>query len=407
MTRRARDQLIVSPGSGFTRFFTRPARLPDAVYRELVDMLFSMSLPIAAMGIVFVGVSALLASAGDMIVATLSGLGAIVTALRLAVVRSYLRGATKRRTITEICRWERLYAAGTFAFAFLLALLNVRMLMFHYPIAHMITVSLVFAFGAGVVSRTSMRPVICVISLLIAAVPTIVALAIHAIGDTPYVLHSEMFAIEALLTAITTLLSLQSVKHIYGSIIHHLVDKHDLALLAKQDELTRLPNRLLLRERFQDAQAHANAHANGGGLALLFLDLDGFKGVNDRHGHPTGDAVLREVAHRLRVASRPDDTVARLGGDEFVVLQTTLRAQGEAELLARRIIRELSLPYLVDGIEIRISASVGISLTAQQGWDLDRLMGCADVALYRAKRAGAGQLQFCTMEDEQAMDAAA
>jgi diguanylate cyclase (GGDEF)-like protein len=174
--------------------------------------------------------------------------------------------------------------------------------------------------------------------------------------------------------------------------VKHLTAEHDLSLLAKRDALTDLPNRLLLRERF-----HANvaAMAQGGGrLALHCLDLDGFKPVNDLYGHPAGDAVLREVARRLTAAVRADDTIARIGGDEFVVVQAGLEHDSEAEMLARRIIKQLSQPYEIDGKTIRIAASVGIALAPDQGMDLERLIGCADRALYQAKRAGKGQLRF-------------
>jgi diguanylate cyclase (GGDEF)-like protein len=182
--------------------------------------------------------------------------------------------------------------------------------------------------------------------------------------------------------------------------VQHLVAKHDLTFLAKQDALTGLPNRLLLREKFQDYVASRSISGPDNGLALHFLDLDGFKGVNDVHGHPVGDAVLREVARRLLVTVRTGDDVARLGGDEFVVVQTSLGQKSEAEMLARRIIKHLSLPYQIDGLDIRISVSVGIALAPEHGWDLEHLIRCADTALYRAKGAGKAQLHFCGSEDQ-------
>ncbi len=234
------------------------------------------------------------------------------------------------------------------------------------------------------------------------------ALALHAFSTDNSPFHAQFFAIEALLTATVFALSLHSVHYLYRSMVRDLIARRDLTFLAKQDSLTKLANRLLLREKFQDYVAWNSTSQVNSGLAVHFLDLDGFKSVNDRYGHPVGDAVLREVARRLLATVRPVDTVARLGGDEFVVVQIALGNKSEAGLLARRIIRALSLPYVVDGIEIHISASIGIALAAQQGWDLERLIGCADAALYHAKRAGAGQLHFCTMDDQQTVfDAAA
>jgi len=387
-----RRQEFTPASPHFLDRFRHAAPLPDAVYRELIDMLFSMAVPVVYLGSVFVGVTALVEwQWHDPVVAILSALGAIVTMLRLLVIRGYRR----RRTADDIAvirLWERRYAIGNYAFAPLLGLFNARMLMFHYPLVHMVAVSLVFGFGAGVVSRISIRPVICVTSLLLAVVPTVIGLALHALMENGGELHSEFFAIEALLLATTALLSLHSLDHLYRTMVTHLTAKHDLSSLARHDALTALPNRLMLREAFQrDFAATAKTNAN---LAVHFLDLDGFKAVNDVHGHPAGDEVLREVANRLLGTVRAEDTVSRLGGDEFVVLQTRMAEDSEAEMLARRIIKKLTVPYSFEGKELRISVSVGIAIAPRDGSDLERLITCADTALYRAKGRGKGQLFF-------------
>jgi diguanylate cyclase (GGDEF)-like protein len=377
--------------------FRHAAPLPDVVYRELIDMLFSMAIPVIFMGVVFVGVTALVALKWhDPVVTALSALGAIVTIVRLLVIRSYRRRNVAAGGITDIRRWERGYAAGNYSFALLLGLFNARMLMFHFPLVHMIAVSLVFGFGAGVVARISIRPVICVINLLLAVVPTVIGLALHAMMENSSPLHGELFAIEALLVATTAILSLHSLNHLYCTMVAHLTAKHDLSLLARHDPLTTLPNRLMLREAFQrDFAATMKMNCN---LAVHFLDLDGFKSVNDLHGHPAGDAVLREVANRLQGTVRAEDTVSRLGGDEFVVLQTRIAQDSEAEMLARRIIKKLTLPYQFEGKELRISVSVGIAIAPRDGSDLERLITCADTGLYRAKGRGKGQLFFYEAE---------
>jgi diguanylate cyclase (GGDEF)-like protein len=373
--------------------FRRAAPLPEVVYRELIDMLFSMAIPVIFMGFVFVGVTALVEwQWHDPVVATLSALGAIVTIFRLLVIRSYRRRDVAAGGIAQIRRWERGYAAGNYAFALLLGLFNARMLMFHQPLVHMIAVSLVFGFGAGVVARISIRPVICVTSLLLAVVPTVIGLALHAMMENDSPLHGELFTIEALLVATTAILSLHSLNHLYCTMVAHLTAKHDLSLLARHDALTTLPNRLMLREAFQrDVAVTTKLNCQ---LAVHFLDLDGFKAVNDLHGHPAGDAVLREVANRLQGTVRAEDTVSRLGGDEFVVLQTRIAQSSEAEMLARRIIKKLTLPYQFEGKELRISVSVGIAIAPQDGSDLERLITCADTGLYGAKGRGKGQLFF-------------
>lgn len=381
--------------------------LPDAVYRDFVDMLFSMTLPVVAMGLIYACVGVLILwQWRDTTVAVMTVAALAVTLFRWINLSAYWRRDPATMDLAAVRRWERRYAVGNYAFAALLGALNVRMLMFHLPMVHLIGVSLVFVFGAGIVSRIAIRPVICVTSLLLSAVPTAIALAAHAFSDNHSPLHAQLFAFEALLVAITVVLSLQSVAHLHRSMVQHLTAKHDLSMLARHDALTDLPNRLMLRERFQETIA---AVAQGKSrLALHCLDLDGFKSVNDLHGHPAGDAVLREAARRLSSAVRAGDTVARLGGDEFVVVQAGVMQEGEAEMLARRIIKQLSLPYSVDCgegggeggmVEIRIAASVGIALAPDRGLDLEQLIACADQALYQAKRAGKAQLRFCGAED--------
>lgn len=360
-------------------------------------MLFSMRAPIVGMGLVTVAVAGLAGREwNDPIFALLAVAATLVTLIRFFVLSVYRRA----RPVTDphhLKRWERRYAIGNYAFAALLALLNVHALTFHYPVLHMITVSLVFSFGAGIVSRISIRPIICTVSLLIATVPTIVALAAHAFlsGHSP--VHIEMFAIEAFLVTMITALSLQTVVHLYGSAVQHHTARHDMAQLAKYDALTGLPNRLLLRERFHETSLASERTGNG--LAVHFVDLDGFKAVNDGYGHLAGDAVLDQVSRRLQAALRSEDTVARVGGDEFIVVQAEVRHESEAEMLARRVIRQLSAPYEIDGVSVRISASVGIALAPQLGSDLETLIACADAALYRSKGGGKARLSFCSHDD--------
>lgn len=375
------------------------------MYRDFVAMLFGMWLPIFGLGIVFVGICVLVGRELDNdFLLVLAALGALTTILRLATLRAYFR-SDPVGDFGELRRWERRYAIGNYASAVLLALLNVVTISAHYPLLHLITVSLVFSFGAGVVSRTSIRPNICVTSLLIATLPTIAALALHALETHPTSLHGELFLIEALIVAMITALSLQTVGHLYRSAVEHHTARHDMAKLARTDALTGLSNRLLLRELFQQRTATAMRAKNQ--VALHFLDLDGFKAINDRYGHPAGDALLEQVARRLEGMVRSDDVVSRLGGDEFIVLQVGLHDETEAELLARRIIREISKPYLVDDISMSISVSVGIATAPKLGVELERLLACADAALYRAKAGGKARALFCIEADAAIADMAA
>lgn len=385
--------------------FGSSASLPLPVYRDFVDMLYSMRLPVLGLGAVFVCVCILAAfELGEPVYAAVALLGATTTILRIVSIDSYA-SASLVLDAESLRQWERRYATGNYVSAGLLALLNVLVLSAHDPLLHLITVSLVFSFGAGIVSRTSVRPKICVISLLLATMPTVGALALHAFDTHSGALHMEMFLIEAVLVAMITGLSLQTVAYLYRSAAEHHTARHDLAMLAKYDALTGLANRLLLRERFQSSIAEARR--TGYLLAVHFLDLDGFKAINDRYGHPTGDALLEQVAHRLESIIRSGDTVARLGGDEFVMLQGGILHDDEAKMLAHRIIRKLSVPYAIDGNTMRVSVSVGIATAPQQGIELERLLACADSALYRAKAGGKARAMFCTHDEATTMYLAA
>jgi diguanylate cyclase (GGDEF)-like protein len=352
-----------------------------------------MSLPIFGLGALYVVTGAIIFSHWqDRVIGGLTVTAAIVTLARVALIRSYHRAGGSSQDIAQLKIWENQYAAGTIIFAALLTGLNIRVLVIHSPLLHLVAISLIFTFGAGTVSRISGRPLICVSGILVATVPTILGLAYHATTDDPFSLHTQMFTVEAILIAAVTGMSLETVRHLHRSSVEHLTTQHDLALMAQRDPLTDLPNRLLLRERFQGSIKTTKGSKTH--LAVHYLDLDGFKAVNDVFGHPTGDVLLCEVARRLKAIVRSSDTVARLGGDEFIVVQEGVRHHSEAEMLARRIIRQLSAPYEIDGQTMTISASVGISIAPENGLDLDELMASADNALYRSKSSGKAQFHF-------------
>jgi diguanylate cyclase (GGDEF)-like protein/PAS domain S-box-containing protein len=165
----------------------------------------------------------------------------------------------------------------------------------------------------------------------------------------------------------------------------------ELSHQARSDALTGLANRLNFRESTSRALARIERHP--GMMGVLFLDLDGFKLVNDTLGHAAGDNVLQQVAERLRKAIRREDMVARLGGDEFAVLLVELRNEGEATATARRILEALEVPIVVAGSTAEISTGVGIAVTTSGTITPDELINRADVALYQAKRSGRGRWQ--------------
>jgi diguanylate cyclase (GGDEF)-like protein/PAS domain S-box-containing protein len=165
-----------------------------------------------------------------------------------------------------------------------------------------------------------------------------------------------------------------------------------ITLLARTDGLTGLANRSTFTERL--GQAFAAAQRGALGFAILFLDLDKFKPVNDTFGHPVGDLLLQQVAQRLRNCTRESDVVARLGGDEFAILQGEMHEPANAGVLAEKIQTALALPYLINGNEINISVSIGISPYVSGNTGADAMLNQADLALYRSKEEGRNQYHF-------------
>ncbi|HMD56660.1 MAG TPA: EAL domain-containing protein [Solirubrobacteraceae bacterium] len=171
-----------------------------------------------------------------------------------------------------------------------------------------------------------------------------------------------------------------------------VTDRVSLERQALHDPLTRLPNRLLLMDRAR--QALARVHRSNGVVAMLFVDLDKFKAVNDNLGHDVGDRLLVSIAERLAALMRDSDTVARLGGDEFVILAEDVEGEHEALTLGSRVIDALEDPIPVGSAEVAMLASVGISVAREQDTDPEAMLREADLAMYRAKNAGGRRLEL-------------
>jgi diguanylate cyclase (GGDEF)-like protein len=165
-----------------------------------------------------------------------------------------------------------------------------------------------------------------------------------------------------------------------------------IRFLAYHDALTGLPNRALLLDRLGHAMLVAERERSS--LALLFLDLDRFKQVNDNLGHEVGDLLLQEVAKRIKSCLRETDTVARLGGDEFIVMLENLATRQPAGEIAESLISSLSSPYLLKDHPIEIGASAGIALFPDHGREVEELIQDADQAMYAAKNAGRGVVRY-------------
>src|SRR2546427_2349561 len=162
--------------------------------------------------------------------------------------------------------------------------------------------------------------------------------------------------------------------------------------LAQHDSLTDLPNRLLLNDRL--TRAIASARRNGNRLAVLFLDLDRFKDINDSLGHAIGDKLLQSVAERLVARVRNSDTVSRPGGDEFVVLLSELEHPEDAAVCAKKMLTALTAPHRIAQHDVHVTVSIGVSTYPEDGQDAETLVKSADTAMYQAKENGRNNYEF-------------
>ncbi|HEX2216199.1 MAG TPA: EAL domain-containing protein, partial [Xanthobacteraceae bacterium] len=177
----------------------------------------------------------------------------------------------------------------------------------------------------------------------------------------------------------------------YEDITERRESEERISHMARHDALTGLPNRVLFREKMDEGLARVQA--GGESMAVLCLDLDNFKAVNDTLGHPVGDRLLSTVAQRLICVVGKGDCIARLGGDEFAILQSGPQPRS-AQSLGRRIVQVLDQPIIIDGHEINTGTSVGIAVAPTDGTTADHLIKCADLALYRAKAEGRARFRF-------------
>ena len=186
--------------------------------------------------------------------------------------------------------------------------------------------------------------------------------------------------------------------HITGAVIVFrdvgaaLETSRQMSHLAQHDLLTGLPNRLLLNDRLTEAIALARRHQKP--LAVCFLDVDGFKGINDSLGHAAGDQLLRSIATRLSGALRASDTVCRLGGDEFVIVLSEIEHADHASTVAAKLLNTAAGPHQVDGRDVAVTVSVGAAIFPDHGLDAETLVAHADAAMYDAKRAGPGMVRL-------------
>jgi diguanylate cyclase (GGDEF)-like protein len=204
----------------------------------------------------------------------------------------------------------------------------------------------------------------------------------HDVGALPYFSEGEHRVLDVHAFEIGG----GSVAAFFSDVTDRRVAEAEVNRMAFHDGLTELPNRSMLGGCLDSALASATER--GRQVALLFIDLDEFKLVNDEYGHTVGDQLLIAVSQRLRNCARSTDTVCRLGGDEFAMIVADMESREQAERVAREAVAALREPFLIEGRMLHVSASVGVSMTSTQDRTLASLLEHGDAAMYRAKRAG-------------------
>jgi diguanylate cyclase (GGDEF)-like protein len=360
----------------FRLAFDRP--VTDETYVELVRSLAGTVSNTALFGVLF-SIVAVWAAARDPdpVVLASGSLGIALAVVRLAVlVRVKPTLCRPEIEAGEARHAERKFGATYLAFAALLGLFAGRIVQVASLELELLITALIVGYAAGVAAGLSLRPWLSVPATAFVVVPVITASLLR--GGAHHLL---------LALVLTGLLAggIANMLVRYRSEIEKIHMRQLLGTLARQDHLTGLPNRLALSDALASTEARGCAS-----VAVHCLDLDGFKQVNDQHGHPAGDVLLQQVAGRLESLIRKDDMAARLGGDEFIVFQAGIADASEAELMARRVVRALREPYFVDGKELSVGVSVGYAIAEQGSQELRLLLGRADRALYRVKLRGGG-----------------
>lgn len=326
--------------------------------------------------------------------ANIAWLGAVyaVSLLRWTLYRRFIAATQEDRSGG---RWQRLFAAGVLLSG--LAWGSTSLLLFPaHSLVHQVFLAFVIAgMSAGAVTTLSADYRLVALFLLLNLMPLTARFV--AVGD-------RIGNLMAIMTALFTLMLLISSRRLGHIILESLQIRHERAQAentirnqALYDELTALPNRRLLLERL--SQEIARAGRNGHMGAVLFLDLDHFKTINDSLGHRVGDKLLQSVAARLRGQLRIEDTTARLGGDEFVILVTEIADQaetaaGNARKIADGLLEMFRKPFSVEGHELHLSASIGVALFPMGQQNPEDLLQQADVAMYSAKEGGRDNTQL-------------
>ncbi|MCJ2180545.1 sensor domain-containing diguanylate cyclase [Novosphingobium album (ex Hu et al. 2023)] len=358
--------------------------LTDRVYIEQVRSLYLHLLPAVAMWAAF-ALTFWLAfrrtPEPGWLLLGVAGLAASSLRIGLTIIfrDMALTGALDR---PKARRLEIIFALPYFVFALVLGLLGALIFRSPVPEIHMLTICVIVGYCAGTATSCGLRPRLAIASMLAAVGPPILVSVF--IPDPAYLAMAFIATSFVLGGARSILVRFEVAK---AEIARRMVS----ISLARRDVLTTLPNRLALQEYFDENAVLISPHRP---IAVHYLDLDGFKPVNDRYGHATGDALLLAIADRLRGAIRSGDLVARIGGDEFAIIQFSLHHADEAALLVRRIIAAIEQPFIVEGHSLTISASIGTVVSHDRHQPLESLLKAADARLYELKQARRHSIMF-------------
>lgn len=349
-------------------------QVSDSVYLELVASVLGNLIPTSIMSLLFLLVAVMATwHHPDSYMFGLAIAGSAASVARMMVVVAQRYGRTGQSWTLESAKgFEKLFASTYVAFAALLGLFAARAMLVCGPEIQMLLAVLIVGYAAGVAAGVSLRPRISLLALASAVMP--MALASAMVGDPSHAMLA--FMLIALLAG-----GITSIRGRYRWTSENIAMRHLLGTMARHDPLTGLANRLGLADAYTRARCQLDQKL----LAVHCLDLDRFKPVNDRYGHPVGDRLLQMVAQRLSKVVASNCLPCRLGGDEFVLLQTSIGHADEVEMVRRRIIRSLERPYQIDAFEISIGVSVGSAIAEDDLVGLDTLLKEADAASYEAK----------------------
>jgi len=349
----------------------------DRVYVAQVLSLFSsVAASVVMAGIFMTAVAVAYEQTGALSFLTVGVVGCILNIWRIAAC-VLLRKLAKVPTLgrAEAARFEALFAVPYVSFAVLMGLFGYLAFRNSNTELHMLMICVAVGYCAGVASNCGLRPPLALSSILLAIWPIIYVSLLK---------HDHIYTALAVVAAALIVGAARSIMVRFEESRTEIAARISSVGLARRDILTSLPNRLALNEFFIGRAALSGPDTS---IAVHYLDLDGFKPVNDKHGHAVGDQLLIAVADRLREVIRKTDMVARLGGDEFAIVQFGLRDDDEAHALSWRVREMFQRPFSLGASVFSITSSIGTIVTADRASALDDLLQLADEKLYCVKRA--------------------